>query len=171
MSSQCFFLRSPDLPVTLQTIAESDCENLRQWKNANRFSFFFQEIITPEQQAQWFRGYLGRENDYMFIVQREGLSVGCMGFRMLEHNADIYNVIRASPLPSGKGSMSHAMRLICSFLVAGFSSEISARVLRSNPAIQWYRKNGFREAAVHDTFVEMKLDLVHFRPCAFEKVV
>ncbi len=171
MSSQHFLLVSPEFEVTLQTIAESDGENLRQWKNANRFSFFFQDIITPEQQAKWFQGYLGRENDYMFIVRRGGLLVGCMGFRLLDQHADIYNVIRANKELDSRGLMGSAMRLMCSFIAADFSRDIGARVLRSNPAVEWYRKLGFHEIARHDTFVEIELDMIRFRPCSFHKVV
>ncbi len=165
-----FTLVSPDANIALRTIAESDLENLRQWKNANRFAFFFQDVVTPEQQTAWFQGYLERSKDYMFIVQSEKRSIGCMGFRLLDNQADIYNVILGNPEMGGKGLMSKAMRLMCSYIAADFSQDISAQVLRSNPAIGWYRKNGFRESAAHDTYVEVKLDLTQFRPYPFEKV-
>lgn len=170
MTQQQFVLTSRDLDVALRTIAEPDCENLRQWKNANRFSFFFQGIITPAQQAEWFRDYMERPNDFMFIVQSDEQTVGCMGFRVLDGHSDVYNVILANPQMGGKGLMGKAMRLMCSFMVAHFPPVVGARVLQSNPAIRWYRKNGFHEIAAHDTFVEMKLDMLLFQPCAFEQV-
>jgi RimJ/RimL family protein N-acetyltransferase len=165
-----FSLACPEFDVTLRAITSADLENLREWKNANRFAFFYQEIITPEQQARWFQDYLERAHDYMFVVQRVGQAVGCMGFRMLEQRADIYNVIRGQPESGGKGAMSQAMRLLCSFIAADFTRDIGAQVLLSNPARAWYRKNAFRETKFFDTYVEVQLDWAQFQPCAFQRI-
>lgn len=54
--------------VSLRTITETDCDNLRQWKNNNRKAFFFQDIISMQMQMKWFQSYLERENDFMFMV-------------------------------------------------------------------------------------------------------
>jgi len=158
-------LSSPELEITLRTISETDLENLRQWKNANRFSFFFQDIITPEQQRRWFRDYLRRANDYMFIVAHANHAIGCMGFRFIDNIADIYNVIRGDPDWGKRGSMGQAMRLMCSYLISDSKTNIIAQVLLSNPAIVWYQKNGFDRHSEHSNYVEMKLNLSRFEPC------
>lgn len=165
-----FSLVCHDPEIALRTIAEEDAETLRQWKNANRFSFFFQDIITPEQQAQWFHDYLERLNDFMFVVLSQERAIGCLGFRILVDYADIYNVILGIPEMGGKGLMSDAIRLMCSFVITEFLPDVRAKVLRSNAAIKWYRRNGFYERTVNETFVEVKLDPGIFRPCTFEKV-
>lgn len=161
-------LTSPELDISLRTITADDLENLRVWKNTNRFAFFYQEIITPNQQREWFAKYLARTHDYMFIVEYIGQAIGCMGFRILEQYADIYNVIRARA--EGKGVMSQALRLLCSFIATDFTRDIRARVLLANPARTWYQKNGFTEIALYDTYVEVQLAWTHFRPCAFQKI-
>ncbi|MCX7838994.1 MAG: GNAT family N-acetyltransferase [Anaerolineae bacterium] len=163
-----FGLVSSEFDIALRTITENDLENLRVWKNAHRFAFFYQEIITPEQQIQWFQGYQARANDYMFIVHRAEQTIGCMGFRLLDQYADIYNVIRADP--NHPGAMGNAMRLLCSFIATGFTRDIRARVLVNNPARRWYQHNGFIELIYHDTFVEVQLDWSRFQPCPFEKI-
>jgi ribosomal protein S18 acetylase RimI-like enzyme len=160
-------LTSPELDISLRTITEDDLENLRVWKNTHRFGFFYQEIITPEQQQKWFHDYLARDNDWMFIVQCASGTIGCMGFRMREQFADIYNVIRAHS--GNPGAMGRALRLLCSFIADDFTRDIRARVLQNNPARRWYQQNGFTEIACHDTFVEIQLDWSRFQPCSFQK--
>jgi hypothetical protein len=154
----------------LRTITVADLENLREWKNAHRFAFFYQAIITPEQQDKWFQGYLERANDYMFVVQRGHEPAGCMGFRLLDQHADIYNVILGRPESGGKGLMSWAMRLMCSFIAADFTRDIGAQVLLSNPARAWYCKNAFCEIVSFDTYVQIQLDWSQFQPCAIQRI-
>jgi RimJ/RimL family protein N-acetyltransferase len=165
-----FSVTCPQFGVLLRAITLADLENLREWKNTHRFSFFYQEIITPEQQARWFQDYLERANDYMFVTQWVGQPVGCMGFRILDQRADIYNVILGRPESGGKGLMSQAIRLLCSLIAADFTRDIGAHVLLTNPARAWYQKNAFRETKFFETYVEVQLDWSQFRPCAFQKI-
>jgi RimJ/RimL family protein N-acetyltransferase len=167
--NESFVLTSSECDITLRAITEGDLENLRVWKNAHRFAFFYQEIITPDQQHKWFQGYLTRAHDYMFIVECENEPIGCMGFRLIEQYADIYNVIRARA-DLGKGAMSQTLRLLCSFIATDFTRDIRARVLLTNPARAWYRTNAFTEIAQYDTYVEMQLDWSRFQVCSFQKI-
>lgn len=158
-----FILQSPGIGVTLRTATEADCEDLRRWKNANRQFFFHTEMISAEQQRVWFQGYSDRIDDWMFIVQDDRHAIGCMGFRVLEaQQVDIYNVILGDKSQSGSGSMSQAIQLMCSYLVAQSPSEIIARVLNSNPAQAWYMKNNFRKGRVYDSYTEFIFDRVQF---------
>lgn len=166
-----FILESPGLRVALRSALESDIEDLRQWKNANRHSFFYQEIISPEQQQEWFQGYLARSEDSMFIVLDGERAIGCMGFRVLEDNRiDIYNVILGETALSGKGLMSQAMQLMCSYIVQQFPAEIVAKVMNSNPAQAWYLKNGFYKGTTFDSYTEIVFDRSRFQPLPFSKV-
>ncbi len=153
--------------VALRSIVATDQDSLRRWKNAHRFAFFYQDIITPEQQTQWFEGYWERPHDFMFIVLAEDAAVGCLGFRMLDSAADVYNVILGVPEMGGRGLMRKAMRLMCSYVLRDFTRDIGVKVLRANPAIEWYNKIGFQETQAHETYVEMRLDLARFQPCRF----
>ena len=157
--------------VVLRTATEENSESLRQWKNANRALFFFQGLITPEGQNEWFKAYLDRANDYMFLVCSEDLAIGSMGFRLLQGHADIYNVILGLRAMGGKGRMAKAMRLMCSFIHSDFTPHMGVKVLRSNPAaIAWYLENGFTEVARHDEFLELQVSLSEFQPCGFKKL-
>ena len=61
--------------------------------------FSDQEIITPEAQGRWFKNYQERPDDWMFVVRVEGQTIGCMGFRLIDLEADVYNVILGGPEP------------------------------------------------------------------------
>ena len=162
-----FIVTSNDLPgVSLRTAGADDCEDLRTWKNSNRQSFFHTDPISPEQQRAWFEGYLGRPDDWMFMVEASGdrAAIGCMGFRAVEGQADVYNVILGRAEYQGRGVMAAALRLMCSFARSELGSEIVARVLTTNPAVGWYRKNGFDVLTESSTHYLIKLTDTRFTP-------
>ena len=70
-----------DFPnLKMVSASETDQDSLRRWKNDHRTSFFYQEIIQPEQQLKWFQKYQDRSDDYMFMVEEDGCPIGCMAF-------------------------------------------------------------------------------------------
>ena len=167
---ESFLLSSDALPhLRLRTIDASDCELLRQWKNANRTSFFFQGVIDPDGQRRWYEDYRDRPQDFMFMVEAGGERAGCLGFRSFEGTLDVYNVIRGDVRGGAPGLMSAALRLLCSYGRASFPSPVVARVLKTNPAVPWYEKNGFGIAADHETYYLMRLDEARFTPLPFSR--
>lgn len=130
--------------LEIRTIALADLENLRAWKNAHRMFFFHQEEIQPIQQERWFAGYVQRADDYMFIVEVEGRAVGCMGIRLLTDGWDVYNVILGVTEYAGRGIMGRAFQLMLRFARDRNHQPINLNVLKQNPAIGWYQKNGFQ---------------------------
>jgi RimJ/RimL family protein N-acetyltransferase len=167
--NQSFVLRSEAQNITLHTIIASDCESIRRWKNDNRFVFFFQEIITPQMQEEWFRKYRERVDDHMFIVYHGDNPIGCMGYRLIDGEADIYNVILGKPEFGGKGIMSQSLRIMCSYILSGSMQIIKLKVLKSNPALNWYLKNGFREISDQDHFCCLQLNIDGFKSCEIRK--
>jgi nitrite reductase/ring-hydroxylating ferredoxin subunit len=164
-----FSLASPESVsgLSLRTIECQDLEDLRLWKNANRRSFFFQGTITPAGQRAWFEGYLGRAQDFMFLVESHGLRAGCMGFRILGGSADAYNII-ASPKGRGWGIMAPAMRLMCSFILKEHTPVMGCTVLKGNLALSWYKKCGWRVVADRAGHEELELDMLRFVPYPYE---
>jgi RimJ/RimL family protein N-acetyltransferase len=150
--------------IILRTAEKRDLELLRLWKNDNRSCFFYKDIITPEQQLEWFKSYLKRVNDYIIIITFKQKSMGCLGFRLLENNGiDIYNAILGKKEFGGKGIMGRSLKLLCSYIINNFHKEISLKVLSDNyNAINWYKKNGFIELYNEENYTFMKLDTVNF---------
>ena len=139
-----FSLKSPSFPeVTLRTAGPQDQENLRNWKNSNRQRFFFQGIISPQAQEDWFARYVARERDYMFMVEAEKREIGCMAIRWEDGAWDIYNVILGRPDGGRKGHMRGALQMMCSFALGVSRATVAAKVLKDNPALEWYCRNGF----------------------------
>lgn len=143
--------------VILHSIRRSDIEDLRQWKNNHRGSFFYKEIISPESQDRWYKGYLERTEDFMFVILAESRPVGCIGFRRIEDRIDVYNVILGVPEMGKKGYMSHALRMMCVYAKKLYPGSISLQVLSDNPAIHWYRRNGFADTGKNADHTCMEL--------------
>lgn len=167
---ESFQLLSNDLPgVSLRTAAASDCEDLRTWKNDHRASFFSQDLITPEGQGRWFEGYLARADDWMFMVVDGAETVGCMGFRARDGQADVYNVILGRPSHGGRGVMAKGLQLMCSFARTCVKGDVVARVLKTNPATGWYTKRGFDVVSEQDNHYLIKLADERFTPVAIAR--
>ncbi|EGR0524525.1 GNAT family N-acetyltransferase [Vibrio cholerae] len=127
----------------LRSITVSDLENLRQWKNKHRNSFFYKEIITVEQQNKWFESYLKDDKDYMFTVVCNEKAIGCMGFREKGDFIDVYNIMRGEKSQEQSFSMSDAFRLMLNYINHECQKKITCVVLNDNPAFNWYLKNDF----------------------------
>lgn len=131
-------------PIALQHIAETDLEHLREWKNQNRDSFSYKHVISRDAQVGWFRAYEQRPDDHMFVVKEGNTPIGCMGFRLESGALDIYNVILGVREKGGRGCMGKAIALMCSFIRLQYGDlKIGLRVLKENPAVRWYARNGF----------------------------
>lgn len=166
-------LSSPGFPgIMLQSITDDDLELLRAWKNTHSHRFFHQEQITPSQQRDWFAAYSDRPNDWIFLIHDAAAAVtaGCLGYRIFDNEADIYNVLRAENVPSRSRAHSHALSILTNYIATTHSLPIRGRVLVGNPAARWARLHGFRtiatgQVAGHD-FHYLEQDPALRRPCS-----
>ena len=143
--------------IKLTFVNKCDIELLRKWKNDNRQYFFFQNNINPDQQLKWYRNFLKRENDFMFVVEFDDQRVGCMRFRLINRTIDIYNVILGKKYYSQQKVMSNAIQLMISYMKEKFAFDIFAKVLINNPALNWYLKNGFKVIEKKGQYFQIKL--------------
>ena len=145
-------------------------EDLRVWKNANRRAFFFKGEISAPMQEEWFKGYLLRPQDFMFVVESDGQRSGTMGFRIQDGAADCYNIIGLSAV-AGRGIMAGAMRLMCSFILAEQAPVVGLKVLKDNPAAGWYQKKcRFRVIGEGADYFQLRLDTARFQSCVYRKI-
>jgi len=130
--------------IHLRSASIVDLEYLRNWKNSERKYFFHQSVIEVEQQRSWFDSFYHRPNDYMLILDIDGASIGCMGIRLLSHNEwDVYNVILGVASFGKQGCMGRALTAMLQMARSENDFPIKLKVLKSNPALNWYQKNGF----------------------------
>ena len=144
--------------LILRSIYDKDLENMRRWKNENRRAFFYQKIINVKQQKAWFLNYLKDPFDYMFIIEYESLQVGCIGFKLNNKIADIYNVIMGNHEYKRKGLMSSSIKMLIDYITCSHTKEVTVKVLKSNTSGQkFYIKNGFNISWEIDNYVLWKL--------------
>jgi len=80
----------------------------------------------------------------MMIVQYDNEKIGCIGFRLISNAVDIYNVILGHKEFAKKGYMAKALAVVCKEAMNRYPMiPIIASVLKTNPALQWYFRQGF----------------------------
>jgi GNAT superfamily N-acetyltransferase len=92
----------------------------------------------------------------MFMVMVGGEPAGCMGIRLVDdHTWDVYNVILGVPELRGSGLMRNAFQAMLRFAASRHAGPITLKVLKGNPAMDWYRRNGFVISAAHPDYFFM----------------
>ncbi len=150
------------LTYHLRAINHTDLENLRVWKNTNKQFFFHAGEISIEQQATWYKGFALRPNDHMFMVEEllEGKvrKVGCMGYRVNGAIVDVYNIMRGQPSLENRFTMAQAFLLMIAYAAEKEKMPITCVVLKNNPALNWYSKNGFEVKVDQGESVLLQMD-------------
>lgn len=129
--------------VIMRSACVDDLESLRRWKNAFRDSFFYKKEISPDQQKVWFCDYEKREDDFMLMIVSDGTPIGCMGIRLIDGAWDAYNIILGDQQHRKNGIMGSCFQEMLSFARSLKSVRIALKVLKNNPAVGWYVKQGF----------------------------
>ena len=143
----------------VRTVRPSDLETLRVWKNANRFAFHHQDVITPEQQAQWFDRFANDPAQQLFLCEIEGEPIACVGFRVKDATrVELFNLICGSPIYRGSGLATRFLERMRDVLAGKGYTAIELEVLKSNPeAISWYARRGFQLHGEGGTFLRLLL--------------
>jgi ribosomal protein S18 acetylase RimI-like enzyme len=152
---EVFIVIDESIKLILRSAKNHDIENLRNWKNEQKNFFFHQEEIDSEMQIKWFVAYQSRTFDIMTILELDGIPFGCMAIRYKEINWDIYNVILGVKEYGGKGYMGKAFEKLLDLGYGLKQIPITLQVLKHNPAVSWYIKQGFEIKNTHDSFYSM----------------
>ncbi|BCE00602.1 hypothetical protein [Marinicellulosiphila megalodicopiae] len=136
----------------LKSILVEDIESLRVWKNKHRGSFFHKNEITSSEQYTWFSEYQNDPENIMFVVIVDGVSIGCMGYRLKDGGVDVYNIMRGEKTSHKPFKMSDAFSVMLSYLKVKYQLTISCVVLNDNPAFNWYLNNNFIVKAKYDNY-------------------
>jgi hypothetical protein len=141
--------RQPTL--VLRSAGISDLRNLLQWKNDQKNFFFHQEEITLTQQRQWYESFEKRPYDLMLMIEYDQHVFGCMGIRLQDDHWDVYNVILGLQDFGRRGLMGLAFGAMLEFALSLNPLPISLQVLKKNPAVKWYQRQGFEISEVHES--------------------
>ena len=138
------FIDVPDLPdLHLRSVTSEDLDLLRHWKNQQKQFFFYQDEISPEQQLKWYEAFSQRPYDLLTMTVYQNKVFGCMGIRLLEDHWDIYNVILGDVDFGKKGLMGRSFKVLINYALDLKLAPINLKVLKDNPAVSWYQKQGF----------------------------
>lgn len=143
MTSGSVVAGDPAVGPWLRGAVAGDQERLRLWRNAAAGAFFQSAAIDAESQRRWFEGYLGREEDFLFMVMEAAEPRGCLGVRLMDGEWDVYNVIRGERTAGSRGAMGRGLELLVDFARRRAKLPVRAVVLAGNPAIGWYERHGF----------------------------
>lgn len=121
------------------------------WRNRDeaRFCFKTSDIISPQQHAQWFDRYEKLDNDFVFIAEVDGKSVGQAAIYGIDWSTGTAEIGRflVAPESAGQGYIQAA----CAGIIQIGHNLLNLRylfleVLETNVrAMHIYQSNGFRE--------------------------
>jgi UDP-4-amino-4,6-dideoxy-N-acetyl-beta-L-altrosamine N-acetyltransferase len=74
--------------IILERLKEADIELVRQWRNSDpvRLNMEFQEIISPEQQIEWFKSIDNLQNNYL-MIHYKGEKIGLLNDKNVDWEA------------------------------------------------------------------------------------
>ncbi|KKO54767.1 GNAT family N-acetyltransferase [Paenibacillus sp. DMB20] len=139
--------------ILLTPICEDDIEIMRGWRNSplNNASFLMNSYIDAEQQKLWYRRYLEKSDDIMFIINdltgnktRIGM-VGLYDINNEEGTAEFGRLLIGERSARGRGLGFVITSMLCDFAFNQLElKEIKLEVLsENNKAYGIYRKVGF----------------------------
>ena len=124
-------------------LEEYDIELTRLWRNQDGIRHWFvnSEIISPEQQKDWWKHYLVRDNDLMFIIEwkRENRPIGTAALYEIDRvarSAKFGRLMIGEMEARGKGLAKEATWLLCKFGLENLSLEqIYIEILSHNYSV------------------------------------
>ena len=156
LESGCVRLRplvEADLPVTL---AWRNQDHIREW-------FFDSRVIAPEQHQAWYEKYLGRDDDFVFVIEETQALQRPVGQAALYHidwaagRAEFGRLMIGDSEAAGRG-LAHAATalLVDEALTSLGMREVYLEVKADNaPARAIYRACGFEITDQQDGMVRM----------------
>lgn len=135
---------------------------LRILRNKARFYFKCSNVISAEDQENWFSLYKSTPNDYMFAVLKNDFFIGASalyGINQTLKTAEFGRLVIDKDIPTTKGTGKEATYLTCliGFQLLGLNA-IFLEVLDNNiSAIKTYYRVGFTEINRDKNIIKMKL--------------
>jgi RimJ/RimL family protein N-acetyltransferase len=153
---QVRLLEENDLPMTLRWRNQ---DHIRKW-------FIHPEILSLEQHQAWFRGYLQRDNDYVFIIEETRdfkKPVGQVSLYNIDWEgrlAEFGRLMIGEAQAQGKGLAKEASRLLLvyAFKRLGLTRVVLEVFENNEPALAIYRDCGFREVSEGSGLKKFVLD-------------
>ncbi len=147
--------------VRIRPIEERDLERTLAWRNRDEARVWFKtsSLITMEQHRSWFQRYQELDDDFLFIVENDGVPVGQVSIYRIDWKTSHAEVGRflVAPEASGQGYIGQACAELLRFCLDTLKlRNVFLEVYESNHrAVNMYRRNGFVEESRHDGLIRM----------------
>jgi diamine N-acetyltransferase len=143
--------------IRLRLLEVRDLPMILAWRNQDQIRrwFLHSEIISPQKHKEWYKKYLPRDNDYVFIIEEIrdlNRAVGQISTYRIEWNnkkAEFGRLMIGEPEAQGKGLAKIAAELLLNyaFIELGIN-RFELEVFGNNePALAIYRFLGFTEVS------------------------
>lgn len=147
--------------IQLRLIEERDLPTTLTWRNEETSRIWF-KTSTPlsfDQHMTWYRNYVSRTNDFLFVVEADARLVGqasVYGIDWEERTAEIGRFL-AAPAERGRGLINQACEMLVKWCDAPLGLKyIFLEVLENNHrAINIYISNGFVEERRYNGLIRM----------------
>jgi diamine N-acetyltransferase len=159
--------------VCLRLLEESDLPMTLAWRNQGHIRrwFVYSAEITPAQHADWFRKYIDREDDFVFIIEAGNpvrKPVGQVSIYQIDRakkTAEFGRLMVGDPDAKGKGIARLATRMALEFGFSHLGLEvIYLEVFKDNgAAIHIYQSVGFAATHEEDQLIAMQVTREEFK--------
>ena len=147
-------LTREDLPMTLAWRNQGD---IRRW-------FFHSDVISLDQHRGWFESYLGKEDDFTFVIEEKGPSSRPIGQVALYHidwqamSAEFGRLMIGDLSARGRGYAKEATGVLVEYAVKHLQlSEVYLELYEHNSdAAALYLACGFIETGRRNGIIQMK---------------
>jgi len=135
--------------LSVRLLENKDLEFIRRLRNENRQHFLDSNYISKQDQQRWYKSYLLRTDDQMFVLEENGVSVGCGALYNIDIDKKKAEVGRfvIDVSHRGKGYGGILIRLIEEMALSKFEiKELYLEALAANiPAISLYKRMGYKK--------------------------
>ncbi len=147
-----------DGDAVLRMLTADDLPLTRAWRNHpdSRRWFLSTDEIGPEQHRAWFESYLTRDDDYVFIVELDGVPCAQVALSDVADGAAEFGRLLVDPERRGEGLAHRATSLCLRAAVERLGlRDITLEVRHDNaPAVRAHERAGFVEVVTMRTTVQ-----------------
>lgn len=135
--------------VRLRLLGEADLPITLAWRNRDSARRWFKthDLLNAQQHMEWYRRYLSKGDDFVFIVEVDGKPVGQVAVYGVDCEQSFAEVGRflVAPESEGNGYMTHACRELVHFSARELGLQyVFLEVFENNSrAISLYERLGF----------------------------
>ncbi len=159
--------------ICLRLLEEADLAMTLAWRNQSHIRRWFvhSDVVTPEQHERWFKQYIDREDDFVFIIEEVGQlkkpvgQVSLYKIDTVNRTAEFGRLMVGDPEAKGKGIAKMATSMVLEFGLSYLDLElIYLEVFKDNhPAFHIYQSVGFVSVHEKENMVAMQIRKENFK--------